>query len=436
MTAEVIVMNRKGVALAADSAGTLSLKDGYKIYNSNDKLYQVSDKCHIGLLTYGHSSLNGAPFELILGRFKAKCKETIWDNVNECKLDFLRYLDEKELGFFSNEEFYVHSRISDALKILEEDLDSINENIRHLEFIDWKLPKLDPEKDADEIDNLQRKKNQLTQQLNDFNESNFIEFNLDQIVHSRNCCLLDDSFYEVVARAYWSFIEEDLKKRDTQISFEKLDLIIQYCVYAMFKDALRDGGMGVAFAGFGESEFYPSCEHVAIFGRVCGKVIYRDIGGFKISTERPMYILPLAQTENVDTFIFGISPMMEDALRNRVGRFFAEAIAKFGHALSDEDVFEPFGREKVFDAVAFAKDSFEKDFDEILSSIKSYNRNNIYEALNWLSIPDMAKMAKSLIELTTFKKKMSTESDTVGGPIDVAVISKNDGFCWIEKKKM
>ena len=46
----------------------------------------------------------------------------------------------------------------------------------------------------------------------------------------------------------------------------------------------------------------------------------------------------------------------------------------------------------------------------------------------------MAQMARNLIELTAFKKKMSVEADTVGGPIDVAVISKNDGFTWVEKK--
>ena len=29
---------------------------------------------------------------------------------------------------------------------------------------------------------------------------------------------------------------------------------------------------------------------------------------------------------------------------------------------------------------------------------------------------------------------MSLERETVGGPIDVAVISKGDGFIWIERK--
>jgi len=32
------------------------------------------------------------------------------------------------------------------------------------------------------------------------------------------------------------------------------------------------------------------------------------------------------------------------------------------------------------------------------------------------------------------KRKMSQGIETVGGPIDVAVISKGDGFVWIKRK--
>ena len=43
-------------------------------------------------------------------------------------------------------------------------------------------------------------------------------------------------------------------------------------------------------------------------------------------------------------------------------------------------------------------------------------------------------MAESLVNLTSFKRKISTDAETVGGQIDVAVISKGDGFVWIKRK--
>jgi hypothetical protein len=43
-------------------------------------------------------------------------------------------------------------------------------------------------------------------------------------------------------------------------------------------------------------------------------------------------------------------------------------------------------------------------------------------------------MAEALVNLTSFKRKISLEAETVGGPIDVAVISKGDGLVWIKRK--
>ena len=43
-------------------------------------------------------------------------------------------------------------------------------------------------------------------------------------------------------------------------------------------------------------------------------------------------------------------------------------------------------------------------------------------------------MAESLVNLTSFKRHVSSEAETVGGPTDVAVITKGDGFIWIKRK--
>jgi hypothetical protein len=47
----------------------------------------------------------------------------------------------------------------------------------------------------------------------------------------------------------------------------------------------------------------------------------------------------------------------------------------------------------------------------------------------------LAEVAESLVNLTSFKRRISmTSAETVGGPIDVAVISRGDGFVWIKRK--
>lgn len=60
--------------------------------------------------------------------------------------------------------------------------------------------------------------------------------------------------------------------------------------------------------------------------------------------------------------------------------------------------------------------------------------NPVTSVVSMLPKDELAAMAESLVSLTSFKRKVTMESETVGGPIDVAVISKGDGFIWIKRK--
>ncbi|WP_221919078.1 hypothetical protein, partial [Vibrio cholerae] len=79
----------------------------------------------------------------------------------------------------------------------------------------------------------------------------------------------------------------------------------------------------------------------------------------------------------------------------------------------------------------------EKSFD-ISQDTRNFIQNNyinkVVDMIQHLPKNEMAYMAESLVNLTAFKRKVSNDSDTVGGPIDVAVISKGDGFVWVKRK--
>lgn len=47
---------------------------------------------------------------------------------------------------------------------------------------------------------------------------------------------------------------------------------------------------------------------------------------------------------------------------------------------------------------------------------------------------ELASLAEELINLTSVKRKFSAGRESVGGPIDVAVISRIDGFVWVRRK--
>lgn len=96
-------------------------------------------------------------------------------------------------------------------------------------------------------------------------------------------------------------------------------------------------------------------------------------------------------------------------------------------------------REAGFDlAGTFQNLNLERVVEELNRSIREAKHNkHVVPTMNTVSIlskEDLAEMAESLIYLTFLKRRISFAEESVGGPVDVALISKGDGFVWIKRK--
>jgi hypothetical protein len=63
MTAEIAVMNKSAVALAADSAVTIGTHPHIKVYNGINKLFALSKLSPVGVMVYGQAEFMGVPWE-------------------------------------------------------------------------------------------------------------------------------------------------------------------------------------------------------------------------------------------------------------------------------------------------------------------------------------------------------------------------------------
>lgn len=72
--------------------------------------------------------------------------------------------------------------------------------------------------------------------------------------------------------------------------------------------------------------------------------------------------------------------------------------------------------------------------DDINSFIKSKYTDKLLITVSMLEKEDLAEMAESLVKMTCLKRHVTTDEESVGGPVDVAVITKGDGFVWIKRK--
>jgi hypothetical protein len=47
---------------------------------------------------------------------------------------------------------------------------------------------------------------------------------------------------------------------------------------------------------------------------------------------------------------------------------------------------------------------------------------------------ELIELAEALVSITAIERKATSDEGTVGGPVDVAFISKHEGFVWIKRK--
>ncbi|RZI61171.1 MAG: hypothetical protein EOP37_08385 [Rubrivivax sp.] len=63
-----------------------------------------------------------------------------------------------------------------------------------------------------------------------------------------------------------------------------------------------------------------------------------------------------------------------------------------------------------------------------------YNFSPLLGVLQSLSVQEMAHLAESLLGIESLKERVTSPSESVGGPIDVAAITKDEGLVWIRRK--
>ncbi|MHB1751681.1 MAG: hypothetical protein ACYCTF_03075 [Acidiferrobacter sp.] len=95
MTCEVAVMNKRGIALAADSAVTLSDGNGgrKKIYYTAEKLFSLSPKLPVAIMTYGPADIMGVPWETVVKVYAQKLDGRRFDTLAEYAQDFLTFIE-------------------------------------------------------------------------------------------------------------------------------------------------------------------------------------------------------------------------------------------------------------------------------------------------------------------------------------------------------
>ncbi len=412
MTAEVAILNKMGVAMAADSA--VSIGGSGKVYNSANKLFALSKKHPVGIMIYGNAHFMSVPWEIIIKYYRSnELKESSFPTIQDYAESFLKFLSQTPILPKEDESNYVNYyayRVSnDVQKLVSDGM----ENYFRVHKISTKRTIVVREMRKLVTDWI-TKENKKTRQYLPLTKKN-----KDALVktHGTNVTkLLEDFFQNQLILPLFKTTHQALSK----IVFERL-----------FSTETFSSPSGLVIAGFGDNQIFPSCYQVSIEGRLSSvsklKVSQPKIQ--KIGTDNNSSIAPFAQREMVDTFMCGIDPQYKkaiyDNLKTQLNTLGKEILPNLGVTLSPQQISE-LDTELTKRSEALLKACAEVEQKHFVRPVLS--------SVAALPLDELAAMAEALVNLTSFKRRVTIVPESVGGPIDVAVISRGDGFIWINRK--
>jgi hypothetical protein len=389
MTAEVVVMNREGVAMAADSAVTIG--EGPKILNTVNKVFMLAPGYSVGILVYNNAAFMAVPWEIIIKSYR---DEIVKSKIYLLKLedyatDFFEFIEKNGSKFVSEDQEFGFFEAA-TLAEFQEVVKNIWNRIKHIFYDKAEISDVEIE----EI--IQKTTNEYHTRWNkclDIFEKEKVEPYRKSLSEK-----FDKKLDEIINSVFEKFpISEEVSNKLKEIAILKLSKAVRINYIS-----------GIVFAGYGQDDLYPKCVEYHVYNYLCKVLVYirKDITriGFSAKDKDTIAaIIPFAQDDVAHNVLSGRLPSYEKQLKEKL-------IGKM------------------------SKDEVEKILSEVNTAIWNQHTQPIINTVSILPKDELASVARTLVNLTSFMRKVSSDIETVGGPVDVAVISKKDGFIWIDRK--
>ena len=408
MTAQLAILNKSSIALAADSAVTVIVDGVVKIHQS-DKLFVLREDKPIGIMVYGNAEFMGVPWATLISMYRSSATTIQGRTTREYVMDFLKFIKDAKICNSDAEVDYATQVAMNALHSVRMDVDANGQNLTR------------------------EKGGLLTRgERNDLFQS-VIERTLQDIDKARPFRTMDskqlDVVFEKVLAEASEFIDRMLESNHVYKRARKssIDLLQRVSYGSIERQIMSRSHSGVVIAGFGEQEMFPTLVEAKVDGFVAGSLRVKFGFHHDIGRDNSCVVVPFAQRDMVSRFMEGVDPAVHEYLLS-----LEELVYNFSRtALNAKSQLTNVQEEALKRAV-------EKDVGEYLKGLQAFLRDEfwgpIVRVVAHLPQEDLATMAESLVSLTSLKRHVSSEEETVGGPVDVAVVSKGNGFVWVKKK--
>ena len=416
MTAVVGILNKKGVAIAADSAVTRRRDGNMKITKNGNKMVRMSNDVPIAVMITGSAMFLGNPWDVVVRQYRKESAGHAHATVEDCVHDFFRFIS-------TCDPIWANDSDNRWFENIFEDI-SRDINFR----LDFNVLQTDK---CGNLTNPEEYESAFVQALDE----------IDAELSGKSMCrgfmeMADEDFQlnarrviEMLLKTQGNDEENAYWWMDRAITLKYIDKLL--AIIKRQLAVINDSSLTtLVFAGYGASEEYPSLIAVNVsegYARIPNYHI-SDEDIVKISDERPAAICPYAQTDVVNAILTGVAPQWEQAVDNDIIDFIS--LDQLSNEIDNDDEAET--TLSTIDPESYRK--LIDKYDDRLNKIKGENKAPWIKALQNYDIKSMAALAQSLIDLTGFQRILTFSQEGVGGDVDLAVITLNEGFTWLNRK--
>jgi len=355
-------------------------------------------------------SMLGIPWETIVKMYRECLGTKEFAQLSEYSADFFKYLDNFDVSSDLQEKYIVQGAFQLFHKIKQRLNEWVNDRINNTKKVT-----------SEEI-----AKRLIVLIQNCHNR--FVKVSEDSVLSKTRRARLKSQYKKVINEV----ILEIFEKRP--LSNQAKEMLLEISVNAAAVGPLNQSG--IVIAGFGTKDLYPRCQSFDVAAVFAGKTIKRSVNDQAISHDTGAAIIPFAQSDDVRTFMEGIGPGLKDFLESSFYEIMIHRLPdKLAESISERLLIED-TRQGELRKIAedMCKGACDYAFKKLTEKQSDEYITPVVRATEFLNKAELAAMAEALVNLVSFRKQVTMEVETVGGPIDVAVISKGDGLVWIKRK--
>lgn len=409
MTALVGILNKHAAALAADSAVTVSNSHGTKIYNTSRKIFHISSKNPVGFMTYENAEFMETPWDVIVSLYIEERGDRTFKTINGYCEDFLDFLI--QCGFFSTEENQKKYFMRELRELYTKVTDTADSRVEN------ELSQMENPSDDVIIEAKNRHLQEVLKDAAEIYEQNDKGSNFGEYSYGRFMRFIDD---------YWREFEKNYLNEPMADDFREA---LQQLMYKYITSNLFYFYSGIVFIGYGSSDIYPASAEYVVSGIFDGRLRYMRMDIDAISNDSNAFILPYAQTDVMHTMMKGIAP----AFRETISKWHRTSLLNLKETICNALMEAGVSEEAIAKINEMEVDDIQKEYEDAISTYISDNHvDGILDAVASFNIQDMSNMAESLISITNLHRHFSSSEESVGGPVEVAVITRGGGFQWVK----